>query len=137
MAVACSPRYLAEHPPLRNARDLANHVLLQHTRRPNQWREWLEAKQAASFNAWSGPRFEHFYMITQAAVAHLGVSLLPRLLIEDDLMAGRLVIALDEPYRSAESYCLVYLASKRNDPRLEAFRRWLLDEAALASSRPA
>ena len=43
--------------------------------------------------------------------------------------AGRLVLALDQPYTSEEGYCLVYTAAKRNDPRLELFRRWLLTEA--------
>jgi LysR family glycine cleavage system transcriptional activator len=134
LVVVCSPKYLAEHQALREPKDLANHVLLQHTRRPNQWREWLEAKNANQVNGWAGPRFEHFYMISQAAVAHLGLGLLPRLLIEDDLAAGRLVIPLDEPYKSQEAYCLVYPASKRNDPRLELFRRWLLAEAKVPAS---
>jgi LysR family glycine cleavage system transcriptional activator len=129
LVVVGSPRYLAEHPPLRQPADLAEHVLLQHTRRPNKWREWLEEKGVTQVNGWAGPRFEHFYMVTQAAIAHLGVALVPRLLVEDDLAAGRLVIGLDEPYTSAEGYCLVYCASKRNDPRLELFRRWLLAEA--------
>lgn len=135
LVVVCSPKYLADHAPLREPADLADHVLLQHTRRANKWREWLEEKDAAQVNAWAGPRFEHFYMITQAAIAHLGVALVPRLLVEDDLAAGKLVIALDVPYTSTESYCLVYSASKRNDPRLELFRRWLLAEAAGSDAR--
>ena len=130
LVVVCSSKYLAEHAPLRTPGDLADHVLLQHTRRAYKWREWLEDKKATHVNGWAGPRFEHFYMVTQAAIAHLGVALVPRLLVEEDLAAGRLVIALDEPYTSTESYCLVYSASKRNDPRLELFRRWLLAEAA-------
>jgi LysR family glycine cleavage system transcriptional activator len=135
LVVVCSPKYLTEHPPLGKPKDLVDHVLLQHTRRPENWCKWLEAKEATQVNGWAGPRFEHFYMIAQAAIAHLGVALLPRLLIEDDLAAGRLVVPLDELFRSAESYCLVYSASKRNDPRLELFRRWLLDEAASSQDR--
>jgi LysR family glycine cleavage system transcriptional activator len=138
LVIVGSPRYLAEHARLRKPADLVDHVLLQHTRRPNKWRDWLEEKGATKVNGWAGPRFEHFYMVTQAAIAHLGVALVPRLLVEDDLAAGRLVVALDEPYTSAEGYCLVYSASKRNDPRLELFRRWLLAEAARSgeSSEP-
>lgn len=132
--VVCSPKYLAEHPPLRTASDLANHTLLQHTRRPNRWREWMQASGAPEMNAWAGPCFEHFYMIIQAAVAHLGVGLVPRLLVQDEIDAGRLCVPIAKPFRDATCYCLVYPASKQNDRRLEAFRRWLLEEARLTAA---
>lgn len=132
MVVVGSPRYLVDRPRLQKPADLINHVLLQHSRRPNTWREWFDSTGEAHVNAWAGPRFEHFYMLTQAAVAGLGVALLPRLLVQDELDSGRLAVALDHSFQSASSYCLVYPASKRNDPRLEIFRRWLLQEAGRA-----
>jgi len=51
----------------------------------------------------------------------------------DDLAIGRLVIALAVEYKSSEAYCLVYEAAKRNDPSLEVFRRWLLEETSRRS----
>lgn len=132
--VVCSPKYLAEHPPLRAPKDLANHTLLQHTRRPNRWREWMQANDGPEMNAWAGPCFEHFYMIIQATVAHLGVGLVPRLLVADEIDAGRLCTPIDKPFHDAACYCLVYPASKQNDPRLEAFRRWLVEEARLTAA---
>jgi LysR family glycine cleavage system transcriptional activator len=125
----CSAVYLASQPPLNAPEDLRRHVLLQQTRRPNWWRDWLDAKLVQDVNAWAGPRFEHFYMIMQAAVAGLGVALLPRLLVNDDVLLGRLLIPFDEPFTTADAYCLVYPAAKRNDPKLEMLRRWLLREA--------
>lgn len=129
LVAVCSPKYLERFGMPRNVHDLKEHVLLQQIRRPNKWREWLMAMNAPEINAWAGPRFEHFYMISQAAIAHLGLGLLPRLLVEDELLSGRLVIPLDLPYTSEDAYCFVYPASKRNDPRLEVFRRWLLHES--------
>ncbi|WP_033474643.1 LysR substrate-binding domain-containing protein, partial [Bordetella bronchiseptica] len=81
-------------------------------------------------NAWAGPRFEHFYMIMQAAVAGLGVALLPRLLVKEDVSARRLLVPFESPFAGEDAYCLVYPAGKRSDPKLELLRRWLLEEAA-------
>jgi LysR family glycine cleavage system transcriptional activator len=134
MVTVCSQDYLDRHPPLHSASDLRNHVLLQPTRRPNTWHDWLEANNVSGMNAWAGPRFEHFYMIIQAAIAGLGVALLPRLLVNDDLISQRLIIPFDGSFVSRDAYGLVYPASKRNDPRLEQFRKWLLDEAAMAQT---
>ncbi|HEX8906799.1 MAG TPA: LysR substrate-binding domain-containing protein, partial [Longimicrobiaceae bacterium] len=126
--VVCSPKYLQASPRLRTARDLSNHTLLQHTRRPTRWRQWFQAQGISDVDSWTGPRFEHFYMLTQAAIAHLGVALLPRFLVQDDIDARRLVVALKYEWVSDDGYCLVYSAGKKNDPRLEVFRRWLLEE---------
>src|SRR3546814_15506892 len=72
-------------PPITGPADLKEHVLLQQTRRPRKWREWFEAMGVSGLDAGAGPRFEHFYMIAQAAIAHLGNGLVPRLLVEDDI----------------------------------------------------
>jgi len=135
-SVVCSPEYLASRPPVRTAADLRHHVLLQHTRRPDQWRQWFEAAGVTGVDPWMGPRFEHFYMVTQAALAHLGIGLLPTLLVQDDLSSGRLVDPLKLHFAGNEAYCLVYPPAKRNDPRLEQFRRWLLSEAAPEGQPP-
>lgn len=137
LAVVCSPAYLQKHPSLRRPEDLCDHVLLYQTRRPNRWREWFDAMGIGHLNPGQGASFEHFYMIVQGAVADLGVALLPRLLVEDDIAAGRLVAPLPNTHFSTDAYCLVYSPSKRNDPRLEQFRRWLLGEAAPQRRGPA
>jgi LysR family glycine cleavage system transcriptional activator len=133
-AVVCSSEYLASRDPVRTPADLRHHVLLQHTRRPHQWREWFEAAGVGDIDPWIGPRFEHFYMIMQAALAYLGTGLVPRLLVEDDLASGRLVEPVHVDFATDDAYCLVYSPSKRNDPRLEQFRRWLQSEAALIAA---
>ncbi len=129
LAVVCSPGYLAQHGALDRPEQLGRHTLLHQTRRPNRWREWFDASGIAHLPVGSGASFEHFYMIIQAAVAGLGVALLPALLVEDDLAAGRLLQPLPQRHRSTDAYCLVYPAAKQNDPKLEQFRRWLKSEA--------
>jgi LysR family glycine cleavage system transcriptional activator len=128
IVLVCAPAYAGRR-RLREPRDLGQHVLLQHARRPHAWREWLDAQQVHAVNAAAGPRFEHMYMIMQAAAAGLGVALLPRLLVSDEVAAGRLTIPLAASFMSRESYCLVYPEAKRHDPKVDAFRSWILREA--------
>lgn len=132
MVVVCSPGYLRRHGAPRCAADLGSHTLLQQTVRPHLWRDWMEAQGVELPNVRIGPRFEHFYMMMQAAVGSLGLALLPSLLVNEDLQAGRLVLPLPGRYLSRDSYCLVYPASKRNNPKIELFRRWLCAETARA-----
>lgn len=129
LVVVCSPSYLSSH-RLSRVEDLEQQMLLQSSRRPDTWRELLNAKSAHNVNAFAGLRFDAFYLIIQAAIAGLGVALLPRLLVADELLAGRLTVALDEPFKGQNSYCLVFPEARRADPRLHAFREWLLEEAA-------
>jgi LysR family glycine cleavage system transcriptional activator len=130
LIAVCSPCYLAKGPrsPAR-LRDLSQHVLLQQTSRHNNWQEWLEKNGVQDVNPWAGPRFEHVYMVMQAAIAGLGIALLPRLLVLDDVAAGRLLTPFKSSLVTNDAYCLVYPASKKSDPRLEAFRAWLIEEA--------
>ena len=51
--------------------------------------------------------FEEIATIAQATAAGLGLSLLPRFLIERELERGELAIALDRPLRSSFGYYLV------------------------------
>lgn len=124
----CSPDYLKRHGPFQDAGELQKQVLLQHTRRPNTWQEWYDSHQVAGTNAWAGPRFEHFYLIMQAALAGLGIALLPSMLVEDDVAAGRLVILFEDKFESKDGYCLVYPEAKRTDVKVARFRSWLLEE---------
>ena len=131
--VVCAPAYPGRK--LRRPSDLAGCVLLQNTRRPDAWQRWLYAAGARGVNAWAGPRYEHYYMIGQAAVAGLGVALLPTLLVADDLAAGRLIEPLKVPYKSGEAYYVAYPESKREDRRLAVFRAWLAAQAGRSLRR--
>lgn len=125
-----APSYLARLHPIRSARDVAAAVKLQPIRRPNLWRDWLREAEVEDANPWIGPRFEHYYLIMQAAVAGLGLALLPRLLVADELASGRLVNPLDREFVSPDCYCLVYPPNREYDLRLKAFIDWLREEAA-------
>jgi LysR family transcriptional regulator, glycine cleavage system transcriptional activator len=124
----CAPAFLQDS-GLAQIRDLQRHTLLQHTTRPDAWVEWLAAAGEPEINGLKGPRFEHFTMVIQAAIAGIGVAVLPRFLVEDEVAAGRLAIPFDVAVRSDHAYYLVHPEEKSELPAVRAFRDWLLAEA--------
>ncbi len=126
VVLVCAPAIARKR--LRSLKDLAHHTLLQHTTRPYAWQEWLAAVGAQDVNSLKGPRFEHFSMVIQAAVAGLGVAVMPEFLVRQELDSGELVMPFVQPVRSAHAYYLVHPEEKRDLPALRAFRDWLLAE---------
>jgi LysR family glycine cleavage system transcriptional activator len=123
----CAPSLLGGRHPLGDPQAVANLPLLQHTTRPLAWLEWCKQVGSPATNALSGARFDHFYMMTQAAIAGLGVALLPRFLVRDELASDRLVVAARHELRTSSAYWLVYKESKAHLPAVGQFRDWLLN----------
>lgn len=124
----CSPKFEAEQ-RIRKPFDLARTVLLHQTTRPAAWTQWFEMTRVKNAHALRGPRFEQFTMIAQAAVCDLGVALLPKLLIEEELASGKLVMLFDQPLRSTNSYYLVVPESKTSSQLTSSFTRWTVAQA--------
>jgi LysR family glycine cleavage system transcriptional activator len=97
---------------------------------PTQWAEWFELVGVPTALALRGPQSEHFAMIAQAAVSHLGAALLPRFLIEQELAAGSLVELSDQVLTSTDAYYLVYPEARAQTPLVKAFRDWVVGECA-------
>lgn len=127
VVLICTPG-LAEK-QLKSLKDLATQTLLQHTTRPQAWQEWLAAVGAAEINGLKGPRFEHFHMVIQAAVAGLGVAVMPRFLVEKELNSGELVIPFNHAVSSSQAYYFVYPPARQELPALKLFRDWLVATA--------
>ncbi|GGG82331.1 LysR family transcriptional regulator [Edaphobacter dinghuensis] len=128
----CSPK-LKEAQRIRRPADLARAVLLHQTTRTEAWTEWFQMTGVDSPQALRGPRFEQFAMITQAAICDLGVALLPKLLIEEELTSGKLVLLFDRPLRSANAYYLVVPESKTSAILPAAFAQWIIGQAKSGS----
>jgi LysR family glycine cleavage system transcriptional activator len=123
----CAPSLLGGRRPLRDPRAVAKLPLLQHTTRPEAWLAWCNEVGAPATNALGGARFDHFYMMIQAAISGLGVALLPRFLVNDELASGRLVVAADHELKTTSAYWLVYPEKKAQLPAVGQFRDWLLN----------
>lgn len=129
----CAPGLLKK--PLSDVRELLDYTLLQHTTRPQAWNDWLSAAGLQDMDTHqasllSGPRFEHFFMVIQAAISGLGIAVLPQFLVAEELASGRLQLALDQPVRSQHAYYLVHPATRTDVYKVRVFREWLLAQAA-------
>lgn len=113
---------------------LAELPLLQQTTRPYNWRQWFAAQGMNIARDMSGPRYELFSMLAQAAMHEMGIALIPPFLIERELSEGRLVIACQQSYRSDKAYHLMIPERRVESAALLAFRDWLIREAETYAS---
>jgi LysR family glycine cleavage system transcriptional activator len=137
VAPVCSPRLMAGPHPLRRPADLRHHALLHvewktMSEAAPSWRMWLLAAGIEGVDSGRGPRFSLESMALQAAIDGQGVALTSNVLSEDDVRAGHLVrpfdITLGPPGRFA--YWVVCPAWRAEQPKVQAFRDWLLAEAS-------
>ena len=126
---ACiSPALLAEH-PIADARDMAGLPLLQLETRSNAWSIWFAA-QGAQPPSVTGMLLDQFATMTQAAIAGLGVALLPDYLADIEIEEKRLVPLMKRSIPGSGAYWLVWPRSRANYPPLDAFRSWLAAEVS-------
>jgi DNA-binding transcriptional LysR family regulator len=131
----CAPGLLAGRRGLERPRDVAAFPLLQLTTRPQGWMDWLRAVGVEDLDGLRGPRFEEFHMVIQAAIAGLGMAVLPRFLIQEELAGGRLVVAIDRPVTSDQAYYLVHPEGKADVYKVCVFRDWLVEQCGADSPR--
>jgi LysR family glycine cleavage system transcriptional activator len=129
MAPVCSPELLGSSINLTPA-DLAQFPLLQQSTRPDGWRQWFAAAGVTAPLARSGPRYELFSMTAAAAAQGLGLALVPRLLIEEELKRGELVMACEQVMPSERAYYLVTPERVDERPVMTSFLAWLLQAAS-------
>jgi DNA-binding transcriptional LysR family regulator len=139
IVVACSPVLVEQQKDSDTLDWLARQSLLQHTTRPDSWDHWFRSVGFDERKITWGPSFEHFFMLSRAAQTGLGVALVPRFLIEEELARGVLVAPL--PFRVAGpgAYYAVTPKAKQDMARVKLFRNWLQEEAAKLpdAARPA
>jgi LysR family glycine cleavage system transcriptional activator len=130
VAVA-SPAYAAQLNL--NAPDtLKGATLLQQTTRPNLWEHWFSMMGIDHPHPYRGPLLDQFATILEAAVAGMGVALVPVFLVERELKEGLLRVLFGLPLPSGGAYYAVVPLAKRHEPLPAAFVKWLVVEADLS-----
>ena len=124
----CSPSLLAGPKLLKTPRDLANHVRIQTMLRPDDWRMWFNAVGISDIDPDAGPQFESSDLALRAAAEGLGVAMASSTLVAEDLKNGTLVVPFDVKLCSVGGYYFVAPEDRRDQPKIAAFRDWLLAE---------
>ena len=65
----------------------------------------------------------------EAARAGLGVGLVPRFYVQDEVARGDLAIPFDVSLKQEKRYCLVYPEYKRDSTLVSSFRDWVVKVA--------
>ncbi len=128
MVPVCSPALLKNGAPIA-PEELERLPLLHQSARPDAWREWFAAAGLANVNAMGGARYELFAMLVEAALAKLGVALVPRFFVLSEIASGDLVVPCATVLHSQRSYYLVYPENKVGSASLQTFCHWLREQA--------
>ncbi len=125
---ACSPKLNAGRAIAAPA-DLAKFPLLHLKARPNRWPQWLAEMGVTIDTPPLGHSYQNSTMVAQAAVAGLGIALMPTRLFEDELANGRLEIVGGHFPKMTISYHLVLPEARGGSTIIRDFAAWLKDEA--------
>jgi len=138
----CSPRYLKGKPALRQPGDLKHFTLIHpdyqaHDADWPSWDIWFDSVGVTGIDTKRGLYFNQSALAIQAAVDGQGIALADANLVEFDLAAGRLVRPFKQAVQTPEKlgYWVVMPACSRQNPIVDAFRLWLLEEVAGAATQ--
>lgn len=121
LLVVLSPEAASQQVPVHEQ------VLLSVANNPNAWGEWFSHQGVPHAAMRLGPSFELTSHLIQAVRAGIGIGLVPRILVAEELAAGEL-ISVGEAFGSQRSYYLIYPPRNEALPSLRAFRGWLLGQ---------
>ncbi len=133
----CSPKLFEGLHPLKKPDDLRHHTLLHDLWWEEEesdlwpsWTSWLSAAGVEGINASKGPRFSQSSLAIQAAIDGQGVALGSMVLVANDLAEGWLVrpFELDIGDPDCFAYFLLIADQRTDEPKIQAFRNWLLAE---------
>ncbi len=133
----CRPQDLQGPNAIRTPADLLRRPLLAHTNYQGNWAAWCAHVHFTGEVPAPAADFELVSLLVQAVIAGMGVAVVQRCLIEEDLAAGRIVVAIPQAVQIERGYFLCRPAAREASQALLDFRRWLLEQAAMDSTPPA
>ena len=102
---------------------------LHRRQNPDAWQRYAEETGIVLSNPAMGARYDLHAMLIEAALAGLGVALVPRIYVETELSQGKLVAPWPQKENVAKTFCLVLPQNLELSQRpIQAFAHWLLKE---------
>ena len=127
-----APRAKVADWPIHTPHDVARHTLLRHVTVPEAWLRWSETHGVqGSIDPLAGPQFDQFQTMIRAVMAGMGLALVPRCLVQDEIAAGVVREPLADAarrggYQSDVGYWFCYPEGRTQLHALQCFRQWLL-----------
>ena len=129
VALLASPELVARGEGLRRLEDVPRYPLLNHFQRPEAWGEFFAANGMEPQSSLRVIRYEFFATIIKAAIGGMGLALVPRVFVSEELERGELVNPLGLGVTSRRGYYFVVEEHKQSNPALATLRSWVLDKA--------
>jgi len=129
MVAVCSPR-LNEKGAIKRPADIMKFPLLHKMSRPNRWSEWMTGAGATlSECSIKGVAYPQLVNLADAAIAGLGIAILPRNLFAQEFSDKRLLLVGSDFHDSKISYFLMVPKTRDGSGAVRAFTQWLIAEA--------
>lgn len=110
---------------------------LHRRQNPDAWERYALETGILLTNVAVGARYDLHSMQIEAALAGLGVALVPRLYIEKELAEGRLVAPWPDSQSISKTFCLILPEPIRlSEGPIQLFATWLLTEARSSNPTP-
>lgn len=113
---------------LRTPADLLEHTLLYKRSRPDAWRHWFELAGLPDAQWRPSFRLEMFSMVIEAARAGLGIGLIPRIYVAEEIARGDLTVLFDIPLKHEKRYSLIYPDYKSDSLLVKHFTDWVVSQ---------
>ncbi|QYY33860.1 LysR family transcriptional regulator (plasmid) [Cupriavidus pinatubonensis] len=127
----CAPDY-AEAASIRNLVDLREAHLLATKTRPDAWQDWVSSVGLPG-HLQPKQHYDHFYLLIQAAVCGLGVAVVPKMLVQNDLESGKLVAPFG--FIPGGRKLVLWTASRlASRPDVKMLVEWLANELAKSNA---
>lgn len=131
----CSPEYRRKKGPFNLPQDLLKTVLIHDVATQiypafPTWKQWLTKAGIMLDTTHKGLAINSSGMVVQAAINGQGVALTRSVLVNDDLLSGKLIRLFQErSHPISWGYFLVHSAENANLEKVVAFKKWILKEA--------
>ncbi len=94
------------------------------------WRLWFQAQGVEHIEPARGTAVDNTGLLLNAVIAGHGAGLLPAAMVAPDIEQGRLVQLAKPTHMETFAYYLVYPQMHEDNPKIAAFRDWILGEAS-------
>lgn len=120
---------LVNHRSPMSSNDLTQFTLLHHEHAPGAWRQWAVQHQIPERQVLAGPRFAQYSAVIQAALSGLGIALVPKILVLEELRLGLLHMPIERSVSVDQGHYLCFRSESLSSPAFSAFRAWILTQA--------
>lgn len=127
ICMVASPRLLRSGSGVSRPADLLRYRLLEHFETPDLWPDAMMRLGITKLGSMMSTRHEFYSAIIAAALAGLGVALVPKSFIAHDLAKGTLEPVLNFSFIARDGYYVTYLPDRASDPAVLRLRSWLID----------